>query len=178
LNYKTKALVLLSIVTLAAVAGSLIVFSTVKADDNTTSTDNLTTATTNAITSTDPSNVTGDMHFGGPGGPGGPGFGGCPRGMERGFGQIQVSDEFKANVTTIAKADSDVQNLLNSGYNVTSVRPIVTTTIDANGNVVTKATSAVLGLEKDTTGRAMVLVNLEQAKVTRIEIETRTIIEK
>ena len=111
------------------------------------------------------------------------GFRGGPRGMGpgqefRGFGAIQVSSEFQQNVTNIAKADSDVQNLLNNGYNVTSVRPIITSIIDANGNVVTKATSAELILQKDTTGRALVIVNLDQAKVTKIVTMTKTIIEK
>lgn len=108
-------------------------------------------------------------------------FRGCQRGMGQefgGFGAIQLSDEFKQNVTNIANADSDVQNLLNNGYNVTSVTPIIGSTVDANGNVVTKASSAVLTLEKDTTGRATVLVDIDQAKVTKILIETRTLIEK
>jgi hypothetical protein len=110
-----------------------------------------------------------------------PGFRGCPRGMGQdfgGFGAIQVSSEFQQNVTNIAKNDSDVQNLLNNGYNVTSVRPIITSIVDANGNVVTKATSAELMLQKDTTGRASVLVDLNQAKVTKIVTMTRTVITK
>ena len=41
-----------------------------------------------------------------------------------------------------------------------------------------KATNAILMLSKDTTGRATVWVSIEQAKVTRIEILTRTVIEK
>ncbi|MCW4046753.1 MAG: hypothetical protein NWE99_04215 [Candidatus Bathyarchaeota archaeon] len=106
------------------------------------------------------------------------GFGRHGFGAFGGFGQIQVSTEFEQNVTDIAKNDADVQNLLADGYNVTAVRPIITTVIDANGNVVTKATSAILMLQKDTTGRATVLVDLEQAKVTQIVIETRTVIEK
>ena len=71
-------------------------------------------------------------------------FRGCPRGMGRefgGFGAIQVSTEFQQNVTNIAKSDSDVQNLLNNGYNVTSVTPIIGSTVDANGNVITKAST-------------------------------------
>jgi hypothetical protein len=95
-----------------------------------------------------------------------------------GFGSIEVSDEFKQTVTSIAENDTDVQNLLNDGYNVTSVRPILKTVIDAEGNVVTKATSAVLILQKDTTGYASVTVNIEEAKVTHIVILTRTVIDK
>jgi hypothetical protein len=102
-------------------------------------------------------------------------FGMCDFG---GFGSIEVSDEFKQTVTNIAENDTDVQNLLADGYNVTSVRPIIKTVIDAEGNVVTKATSAVLALQKDTTGQATVMVDIEEAKVTEIVILTRTVIEK
>jgi hypothetical protein len=95
-----------------------------------------------------------------------------------GFGPVEVSDEFKQTATNIAENDTDVQNLIADGYNVTSVRPIIKTVIDAEGNVVTKATSAVLMLQKDTTGHASVMVDIEQAKVTQIIILTRTVIDK
>jgi len=106
------------------------------------------------------------------------------RGMFRGMrghgfcGPIEVSEEFKENVINIAKKDSDVQSLLNQGYNVTAVKPIIKTVVEGDGTVVTKATSAILILQKNTTGLAIVWVDLEQGKVTRIEILTRTVIEK
>jgi hypothetical protein len=95
--------------------------------------------------------------------------------------QVQVSDEFKANVTSIATADSDVQDLLDQGYNVTSVTPILQSIVDGNGYLTTKASTAILTLTKEDTnsiGRAQVLVNLDEASVTKIYIETRTLIEK
>jgi hypothetical protein len=95
-----------------------------------------------------------------------------------GFGPVEVSEEFKQTVTNIAGNDTDVQNLIADGYNVTSVRPIIKTVIDAEGNVVTKATNAVLTLQKDATGYASVMVDVEQAKVTQIVILTRTVIDK
>jgi hypothetical protein len=95
-----------------------------------------------------------------------------------GFGLIEVSDEFKQNVLTIAKADSDVQALLTNGYNITQVRPIIKSVVQADGTVVTKATSAIVMLEKDTTSRATALVDIEGAKVTQIVILTRTVIDK
>jgi hypothetical protein len=96
----------------------------------------------------------------------------------RGFGFIEVSDEFKENVLNIAKADSDVQALLNEGYNITQVRPIIKTIVEADGTVATKATEAIVMLEKDTTSRATALVDIEEAKVTQIVILTRTVIDK
>jgi len=109
------------------------------------------------------------------------GMRGWPRGGMRGrgcYGFIEVSDEFKENVINIAKNDTDVQNLLSEGYNITGVRPIIKTIVVGDGTVIMKATSAILMLEKDTTSRASVCVDLEQGKVTRIEILTRTVIEK
>ena len=81
-------------------------------------------------------------------------------------------------MTNIAENDTDVQNLIADGYNATSVRPIIKTVVDTEGNVVTKATSAVLILQKDTTGHASVMVSIEEAKVTQIVIQTRTVIDK
>ena len=112
-----------------------------------------------------------DMPFGGHGRRGGCGPG------EFG-GAVTVSQEYKDNVINIAQNDSDVQKLLTDGYNVTGVRPIITATVEADGTVTMKATTAIVTLCQDTTGRALVTVNVEQGKVTKIVILTRTVIEK
>jgi len=108
-----------------------------------------------------------------------PRFGMGHREMDRVFGSeaIQLSSDFKENATNIAKNDIDVQNLLNQGYNITSIRPIISTTVDGNGNVVTKASTADLTLI-GTNGRALVVVDLSQAKVTKIVTLTMTEIDK
>jgi hypothetical protein len=183
MNTKNKALALLSVIVVAAVAGSLI-FATqlTKADP---------TASVAADSEITPSsvNITDNGPFGFNGFGNGPMMMGMqprfdmsPRGMNRGsggFGQdnVQVSADFTANVTNIAKNDSDVQNLLNQNYNITSIRPVISTTIDGNGNVVTKASTADLTLI-GTNGRALVVVDLSQAKVTKIVTMTRTEIDK
>ena len=146
----------------------------------------LTTQLSEATAVTGDANITcypgwiqGDMRPMGPGRHGGPdgGFNGWGQG-----GYIEVSEEFEENVMTIANNDSDVQQLLNDGYNATGViRPIIKTVVDADGNVVTKATSAVVVLQKDTEGAAgvaSVLVDVENSKVTQIVILTRTVIDK
>jgi hypothetical protein len=114
---------------------------------------------------------------------GGHGFGnGFGRqGFGWGFGNITVTQAYKDNVISIVNNDSDVQNLLTNGYNITSIRPIISTIIEGDGTVTMKATTAIVVLTKDTanaTGRALVTVNVEGAKVTRIEIFSRTVIEK
>lgn len=106
---------------------------------------------------------------------------GRSRGWLRGRGHsgfIEVSEEFEENVVNIAKSDEDVQELLDDSYNITGVRPIIKSIVEADGDVETKATSAIVMLEKDTTSRAFVSVDLEEAKVTKIVILTRTVIEK
>ncbi len=100
----------------------------------------------------------------------------CGR-LKRGWSPIEISKEFKNNVVNIAKSDSDVQNLLLEGYNVSCVQPIIKTVVEADGSVVAKAKSAVLTLRKDNSV-ALVWVDVENSKVTRIEIITRTVIEK
>ena len=90
-----------------------------------------------------------------------------------GFGSIQVSSAFTQNVTNILQNNSDVQNLLNQGYNITSIRPVISTVIDGNGNVVTQATSADVILQ-GTNGRALVVVDLTSATVTKIVTTTVT----
>jgi hypothetical protein len=107
---------------------------------------------------------------------GGHGFG--RRGFGWGGGSITVSQEFKDNVINIAQNDSDVQNLLADGYNITNVRPIINTIVEADGTVTMKATTAMVMLSQNTIGKAFVTVNVEEGKVTEIVILTRTVIEK
>jgi len=156
---RRNALMLLSLVALAAVIGSTAL--TVYAADNGEERGNGFAGWFN-----------GRMPWGACGQLGGWGHGGGR------YGFIEVSEEYKENVINIAKSDKDMQNLLNGGYNITGVRPIITTKVDAKGNVVMKATSAIVMLQKDTTGNASVWVNVEEGKVTRIVILTRTVIEK
>ena len=194
MNRKIKVLTLISVVVVATIAASLVfAMLTVKA--------NTTPAVASDVAST-PSSVNatniggffnnGYIGFGGPGGPrGGGGFGG-PRGVGRGFsdfgvfggnfssamipgtfGSIQVSSAFTQNVTNILQSNSDVANLLNQGYNITSIKPVISTVIDGNGNVVTQATSADVILQ-GTNGRALVVVDLTTATVTKIVTTTVT----
>lgn len=94
------------------------------------------------------------------------------------WNRLEVSEEFKEKVINIAKSDPDVEKLLSEGYNITCIKPIIKTVIDADGNVTFKAKSAVLVLRKNTSGIAFVWIDVENNKVTRIEIITRTVIVK
>ena len=91
---------------------------------------------------------------------------------------VEVSEEFKENVISIAESDLDVQDLLNEGYNITRVKPIIKSIVEADGDVVTKATNAVIVLNNDTTNHAFVVVDVDEGTVTKIVILTRTVIDK
>jgi len=182
LNTKTRTLAILTMIIVATVAGALIysMQSTVKGDTSNA-------VATDAETTTDPLAVNGselgfnkyenrlmminnEPRFA-------MGHRGEPTRMG-GFQGIQVSTEFTQNLTTIARSDSDVQNLLNQGYNITSIRPVISTIIDGNGNIVTKASTANVLLQGDNGSRAFVVVDLSQAKVTKIVTLVVTVIEK
>jgi hypothetical protein len=181
MKMKTKSLSIITIVAIAAVAVSLALSTQLNANAQTTQATSVADNVVQNPTSSpadNASNVNGG-HMGSNGFRGGSQDGVNGSGMMTrdgnfsgpgGYGQrghIQVSSEYIANVTNIAKADTDVQNLLNNGYNITSVRPVISTTIDGNGNVVTKASNAELVLQS-TTDKVTVIVNLDQAKVIKI----------
>jgi len=161
LERKTKILMVSAVLVLAILSGiaALAYANSVNGDTSTTAT----------VTYND------DGYFMGMGGHGHGARQGCGMGP---WESVTVSQEFEDNVLSIAKKDTDVQNLLNDGYNVTAVRPIISATVEGDGTVTMKATSAVVMLDKGTTGHASVWVNLEEGKVTRIVILTRTVIEK
>jgi len=184
MNTKTKSLALLSVIVIAAVAGAFVYATQLTKADTTPSVATDSEITPSSVNATD----NGPRGFNGFGN--GPmmqgaesqfGMGGS-QGMGRGHGgfgadPIQVNSDYTANVTNIAENDSDVQNLLNQGYNITSIHPVITTSIDGNGNVITKASTADLTLT-GTNGRALVVVDLTQAKVTKIVTTTMTEIDK
>lgn len=100
------------------------------------------------------------------------------RGFSKGLARIEVSDEFKSNVVKIIQNDFDVAKLLEEGYNVTRIEPILTATVTSNGEVSWKATKAIVTLVKNQVSFAEVIVDIEQDKVTKIVTLTRNIIKK
>ena len=188
MDRKIKVLALISIV-VAAAFGTAIVIATqslAKAD----ATGSLGQSVQPELSSVNATNdngfgfMNGYMGFGGPGGKGEQfggcgGFGGFNRGFGGGFGEnfvngtavgfgpVQISSAFTQNVTNILNGSTDVKALFSQGWNVTSIRPVITITLDGNGNVVSQATSANVILE-GTNGRALVVVNLSTDKVTKI----------
>ena len=106
------------------------------------------------------------------------GGGGMMLGRPGHNGFVEVSAQYNQTVINIVKSDSDVKKLLADGYTISAVRPIIKSIVQADGSIVTKAANAIVILVKDTTGRASVDVDVANAKVTRIVIQTRTVIQK
>jgi hypothetical protein len=189
IDRKTKGLTALSLILMASIASGILLASQATSVAATTSdvqtnlnTEPAVLTTTTSDNTDSNNNVTSEIPRIFPGWCEGPmGFGRRGRGFGGGFGefgQVQVSDEYKTAVTTIATSDTDVQQLLADGYNITRIMPIMKTTIDAQGNVATQATNATVVLVKDKTGYALVSVDLSQNKVTQIVTFTKTVIEK
>ena len=172
---KTAAIALLLLTAFAAVIGGLIMTTQATVTNSTTST----IEDLNDNADVFQGMITGDQGFSGEMGfgRGHRGHGGCMGGMG-GMGNIEVSSEYTENVNAILDSDSDVQDLISQGYNVTSINPIVKNVIEADGTLATKATTAVVTLQNGTSGYATVNVDVEQAKVTQIVIITRTVIDK
>ncbi len=167
---KTIAMSLVLLATLATVIGALSV-TAFAADTNSTTT----------VTFTSQDIGVGDSQFGpgmmeqfggGPGGHGGHG------GFMDGVANIEVSSEYTANVNAILSSDSDVQNLISQGYNMTSINPIIKYVVAGNGTVTLKATTAQVLLLNGTSGMAIANVDVANAKVTQLEVFTQTVIDK
>jgi hypothetical protein len=95
------------------------------------------------------------------------------------YGSVEVSEEFKTKVLTITSSDTDVQGLLNDGYSITRVIPIIKSVVDANGDVTSKVTTAIVILKNENTKNfATVWVDLNTESVTKIVTLVRTVITK
>ena len=93
------------------------------------------------------------------------------------FNSLEVSSGYTQNVNDILNSDSDVQSLITQGYNVTVVKPLIKRVVQSDGTVTMKASSAIVSL-KGPSGHATVYVDIDSAKVLKIVILTRTVIDK
>ena len=179
INRKALAVSLTALAVLSAVAG--LVIMTAIADTNSTNTDTTTdTSTTQDITipqfGDNMQMMDGGQGFCFGGGPNDRGHGVGPMGGS--MSNIEVSDEYTANVNAILSNDTDVANLISEGYNVTSINPVVKNIIEGDGTLVTKATTAVVTMQNGETGIATVKVDVENSAVLKITIVTTTVIDK
>lgn len=82
-------------------------------------------------------------------------------------GLIQISPEYNETVMRILSSNSDVKSLLDQGYSVVSIRPIVTAYVQADGTVVFKAEKVIVALSN---GKIVVtyVVDVVSGSVTHI----------
>lgn len=93
--------------------------------------------------------------------------------------EVEISEEFKEEVLNIAKADEDVQRLLNEGYNVSSIRVArIRLVVQEGGKIAMESSKALVILANGDGGRAHVEVDLRAKAVTRIVIVNIKVIEK
>ncbi len=179
MDKKTLALTLVLVTISAAVLAGLA--ATTFAAETNPNTNTTTTSSTSDASATSVSGNTASSPFEGPG----------MMVMDRGFlggrghgrfgGQMEnivISSAFNQTINNILGNDTDVQKLVSQGYNMTAIRPVITTTIAGDGTLTTKATSATLAMQNGTTGYAIVKIDVTNAKVTQIVIYTRTVIDK
>ena len=179
INRKTLAVSLTALTILLAVAG--LVTMTALADSNSTLTDTTTdtSLTQNTAFPQFEYNIKmmdSGQGFGFGGGPGCRGHGAGPMGSS--MNNIELSDEYTANVNSTLSNDSDVANLISEGYTVTSIHPVIKNVIEGDGTLSTKATTAIVTMQNGDSGIATVKVDVENSAVTQITIITRTVIDK
>ncbi len=92
--------------------------------------------------------------------------------------RVEVSEEYRSRVLEILSSDEDVAKLLSEGYNVTLVKPIIKAYVAADGAVALKASQALVTLVRKGEGVAVALVDLEQGKVVKLVVYSKTVIEK
>jgi hypothetical protein len=178
IDRKTTSLILLSIAAVAVLFAG-IASTTFATDTNSTSADlsDVGESTNDAVSAPpfwDLGLMTGDQYFGD--GPGSRRGFGC--GFRGSMGNVEISSEYTETVNTILENDTDVQNLISKGYNVTSIRPQVKSIIGGDGTITTRASAAIVTLRNGTLGYATVNVDVTNARVTQIVILTRTVIDK
>jgi len=108
-------------------------------------------------------------------------FGRVPKGLRGFLGDlynIEVSSKYTENVNAILDIDSDVQDLISQGYNITSIKPVLKNIVEADGTLITRASTALVTLQNVTSGHATINVDVEQGEVTQIVIITKTVIDK
>jgi hypothetical protein len=81
---------------------------------------------------------------------------------------IEISEGFKEKVVTILNSNENTSKLLDEGYNITAIRPIIKLVVQDDGIVVLKAVGAWVTLHKEGGGVVHVLVDLENSTVVKI----------
>lgn len=90
-----------------------------------------------------------------------------PRGL--GLGKVEVSDEYKQMIVEIINNDQDTKYLIDEGYEIVVIKPIIRAYIQEDGTVVLRSEQALVVLTKDDS-KVVVLVDT-QSKTADIHRE-------
>ena len=85
--------------------------------------------------------------------------------------KIVVSDEFRQNVIGILESNTTTADLINNGYNVTMIKPIIQEVVNGDNTVTLHATGAIVILHNNNgshQGNIKVLIDLENGKVVKL----------
>lgn len=89
------------------------------------------------------------------------------RGILRPFA-VEVSNEYRAKVESILRSDPDTSALLEEGYNITSIKPIVKLVAQGDGSIDVRADKVTVILFKNGSGRAIVYVDVAGSSVIEV----------
>ena len=85
--------------------------------------------------------------------------------------RLVLSDEFRHHVLEILMSDNRTAALLNEGYNVTAIKPVIQGVVEGDGTVALHAVKAIVVLREksgNTHGTALVVVDLVNNRVAKI----------
>lgn len=82
-------------------------------------------------------------------------------------GLIQVSPEYNETVMSILSSNNDIKRLLDQGYVVTSIRPVVTAYVQGDGTITFKAEKSVVILSNGNT-MVVYVIDVPSRSVTHI----------
>ncbi len=91
------------------------------------------------------------------------------KGLGLGVGAaLELSDELKEGVLAILKEDSNVSELLNEGYNVTAIIPLIKLVVQGDGSIALEVVKVWVNLHKEGEGVVHVLLDYEKGEVVKI----------
>lgn len=81
---------------------------------------------------------------------------------------VEVSPEYNSTVMAILRSSSETSSLLNEGYYVVSIKPVVKAYISGNGDITLKAAQAVVTLTNGDNAVYVYLVDITNSTVTLV----------
>ncbi len=84
------------------------------------------------------------------------------------YGIFELSSEFKDKVLSILRSDRNVSRLLDEGYDISAIRPIIKIAVQGDGSAALKVAEVWVSLYKEGEGVVHVLINYGEGKVVKI----------